>query len=247
MSSPKSALDSSGIIDQSEVGRDVLCNQENNFHAALTSLDGLGARVRVPLKEHMTSLWHASFCFLLADFQSHSCHWLRTRHAEGNRLSLCFTFHYITNTSVNMSEGWSLTESDPAIVSVHVGIRAVSSECAPAYVVHTAPVPSIAIQFTALLSELGVKGLEVSELYSLDASLLSSLQPIYALIFLFKYVDPAESPASSDPSATGTPKEDTDFYFAHQVINNACATMAILNVGWMCALPACIDIVLIAL
>ncbi|KAK9900433.1 ubiquitin carboxyl-terminal hydrolase isozyme L5 [Cystobasidium minutum MCA 4210] len=97
-----------------------------------------------------------------------------------------------------MSEGWSLTESDPAI-------------------------------FTALLSELGVKGLEVSELYSLDASLLSSLQPIYALIFLFKYVDPAESPASSDPSATGTPKEDTDFYFAHQVINNACATMAILN------------------
>jgi ubiquitin carboxyl-terminal hydrolase L5 len=87
------------------------------------------------------------------------------------------------------------------------------------------------LQFTALLSELGVKGLEVSELYSLDSSLLSSLQPIYALIFLFKYVDQSETLAgSSDPAATGTPKEDTDFYFAHQVINNACATMAILNV-----------------
>lgn len=98
-------------------------------------------------------------------------------------------------------------------------------------------------QFTALLSELGVKGLEVSELYSLDASLLSSLQPIYALIFLFKYVDQSESPAGSDPAATGTPKEDTDFYFAHQVINNACATMAILNVSFSCvsfnALPQC--------
>jgi len=96
-----------------------------------------------------------------------------------------------------MSEGWSLTESDPAI-------------------------------FTSLLQELGVRGLEVSELYSLDAALLASLQPIYALLFLFKYVDPSTT-AQADSAATGTAKEDVDFYFAHQVINNACATMALLN------------------
>ena len=100
-----------------------------------------------------------------------------------------------------MSEGWSLTESDPAI-------------------------------FTSLLQELGVQGLEVTELYSLDSTLLTSLQPIYALIFLFKYVDTSVQTQSGDltlPNSTGTPKEDVDFYFAHQVINNACATMALLN------------------
>lgn len=97
-----------------------------------------------------------------------------------------------------MSEGWSLTESDPAI-------------------------------FTSLLQELGVRGLEVSELYSLDAALLESLQPIHALIFLFKYVDPLSTAASLDPSLAGTSREDVEFYFAHQVINNACATMALLN------------------
>ena len=98
-----------------------------------------------------------------------------------------------------MSEGWSLTESDPAL-------------------------------FTSLLHELGVTGLEVSELYSLDSALLASLQPIYALIFLFKYVDTSSQAQSGDaPSNTGTAKEDVNFYFAHQVINNACATLALLN------------------
>lgn len=73
-----------------------------------------------------------------------------------------------------------------------------------------------------------MSGLEVSELYALDSALLASLQPIYALIFLFKYVETSNSQVADDAS-TGTPKEDTDFYFAHQVINNACATLALLN------------------
>lgn len=83
--------------------------------------------------------------------------------------------------------------------------------------------------FTSLLSELGVTGLEVSELYALDSVLLASLQPIYALIFLFKYVDPSTNSQVPDAASTGAPKEDTSFYFAHQVINNACATLALLN------------------
>lgn len=75
-------------------------------------------------------------------------------------------------------------------------------------------------------------GLEVSELYSLDISLLASLQPVYALVFLFKYVDPATSAQAVDDASTGTPASEDEtagFYFAHQVINNACATLAILN------------------
>lgn len=86
--------------------------------------------------------------------------------------------------------------------------------------------PSI---FTALLHELGVQGLEVSELYSLDKSLLASIQPVYALIFLFKYIDTSAQDGAARNHSKGVPKEDADFYFAHQVINNACATMALLN------------------
>ncbi len=83
--------------------------------------------------------------------------------------------------------------------------------------------------FTSLLSELGVTGLEVSELYALDSALLASLQPIYALIFLFKYVDPSTDSQQPDAASKGRPAEDASFYFAHQVINNACATLALLN------------------
>merc|ERR1712093_39534 len=54
---------------------------------------------------------------------------------------------------------------------------------------------------------------------------------IYALIFLFKYVDTSASAAASDPAIVGTSREvvGAERYFAHQVINNACATMALLN------------------
>ncbi|EGG12869.1 uncharacterized protein MELLADRAFT_54572, partial [Melampsora larici-populina 98AG31] len=95
-----------------------------------------------------------------------------------------------------MSEGWSLTESDPAI-------------------------------FTALLSELGVKGLQVEELWSLDKESLDKLEPVYALIFLFKYLESHSKDPSKQAGKQEVPPEGT--WFAQQVITNACATLAILN------------------
>ncbi|GAA6025491.1 hypothetical protein JCM11491_002837, partial [Sporobolomyces phaffii] len=78
--------------------------------------------------------------------------------------------------------------------------------------------------FTGLLHDIGVKGLEVEELWGLDADLLKQLEPVHALVFLFKWVGGA------------TDKMDGTFvdpapghYFAHQVINNACASIALLN------------------
>ncbi|KAK8846796.1 hypothetical protein IAR55_005884 [Kwoniella newhampshirensis] len=82
--------------------------------------------------------------------------------------------------------------------------------------------------FTQLLRDLGVKGLQVDDLYSLDPSTLETLKPIHALIFLFKYVE------SSGASGEGTSGVEVDplengVWFANQVINNSCGTLAALN------------------
>lgn len=75
-----------------------------------------------------------------------------------------------------------------------------------------------------LLKTLGVN-LIVDDLYSLDSDALASFRPIHALIFLFKWV------ANSDERGGGSGQFDPAFpgFFAHQVVNNACATLAVLN------------------
>ncbi|KAJ7078840.1 ubiquitin carboxyl-terminal hydrolase [Mycena belliarum] len=79
--------------------------------------------------------------------------------------------------------------------------------------------------FTELLKTLGVP-LIVDDLYSLDPESLAMLQPLHALIFLFKWI-----PTSGESPATSGGEYDRDFpgFFAHQVVNNACATLAVLN------------------
>ncbi|GAA6031537.1 hypothetical protein JCM8097_006507 [Rhodosporidiobolus ruineniae] len=80
--------------------------------------------------------------------------------------------------------------------------------------------------FTGLLHELGVRGLEVEELWGLDDSLLDDLRPIHAFIFLFKWVVGHGDPAKMDGKLE---EPEGPHYFAHQVINNACASIALLN------------------
>ncbi|EAU91558.1 ubiquitin-specific protease [Coprinopsis cinerea okayama7 len=78
--------------------------------------------------------------------------------------------------------------------------------------------------FTELLKSLGVP-LIVDDLYSLDAESLAALKPIHALIFLFKWVPTKDS----DGGPAGTYDPDFPGFFAHQVVNNACATLAVVN------------------
>ncbi|KAF8524863.1 ubiquitin carboxyl-terminal hydrolase [Hysterangium stoloniferum] len=78
--------------------------------------------------------------------------------------------------------------------------------------------------FTELLKKLGVP-LQVDDLYSLDDEILATMQPIYALIFLFKWIAGADEKGGAE----GTYDEDFPGFFAHQVVNNACATLAVLN------------------
>ncbi|WWC67729.1 uncharacterized protein I206_101641 [Kwoniella pini CBS 10737] len=82
--------------------------------------------------------------------------------------------------------------------------------------------------FTQLLKDLGVKGLQVDDLYSLDESTLSTLKPIHALIFLFKYVESSAGGAEESSGIEVDPL-DNGVWFANQVINNSCGTVAALN------------------
>ncbi|XP_030382416.1 ubiquitin carboxyl-terminal hydrolase isozyme L5 [Scaptodrosophila lebanonensis] len=74
--------------------------------------------------------------------------------------------------------------------------------------------------FTELISGFGCVGAQVEEIWSLET--FSHLEPIHGLIFLFKWVQ--------DDVVTGVvAPERSDIFFAKQVINNACATQAILS------------------
>uniref|UniRef100_A0A6B2L9V9 Ubiquitin carboxyl-terminal hydrolase n=1 Tax=Arcella intermedia TaxID=1963864 RepID=A0A6B2L9V9_9EUKA len=72
-----------------------------------------------------------------------------------------------------------------------------------------------------MIEGIGVKGLQVEELYVLDDAVFEEIKPIYGLVFLFKY----------EPSVDNRPICDSpDVYFAKQVVPNACATQAILSI-----------------
>eukprot|EP00088_Acartia_fossae_P025272 TRINITY_DN260_c0_g1_i1.p1 TRINITY_DN260_c0_g1~~TRINITY_DN260_c0_g1_i1.p1 ORF type:complete len:313 (-),score=90.75 TRINITY_DN260_c0_g1_i1:152-1090(-) len=79
--------------------------------------------------------------------------------------------------------------------------------------------------FTELIHKFGVTGVQVEELWSLDQDQFESLNPVYGLIFLFKWT------ADHEPSGSVVMDSRLEkIFFAKQVISNACATQAILSV-----------------
>lgn len=79
--------------------------------------------------------------------------------------------------------------------------------------------------FNTMLADLGVQGLKLYDVVSLDTlSLLTLPQPVHALIFLFRYQD---SDADAHSAGSACPK---DLWFANQTPDFACATFALLNV-----------------
>ncbi|KAF8973179.1 hypothetical protein BDZ97DRAFT_1779883 [Flammula alnicola] len=73
--------------------------------------------------------------------------------------------------------------------------------------------------FTELLKSLGLP-LIVDDLYSLEPDSLAALQPLHALIFLFKWI-PTSSSDNTATQRVGTDEPDFPGFFAHQVVNNA--------------------------
>ena len=83
--------------------------------------------------------------------------------------------------------------------------------------------------FTELIKKFGVTGAQVEELWSLDDEHFDNLRPIHGLIFLFKWVQ------DDEPSGNVVEESSSNkIFFAKQVINNACATQAILSVLLNC-------------
>lgn len=79
-----------------------------------------------------------------------------------------------------------------------------------------------------MINSLGVNGLQVEEIYSLeDRSLYEALEPIYGLIFLFKFDTELYK---ADQRNTISSDSLPNVFYAKQVVSNACATQAILHV-----------------
>ncbi|KAJ2615006.1 ubiquitin carboxyl-terminal hydrolase [Coemansia sp. RSA 1365] len=81
--------------------------------------------------------------------------------------------------------------------------------------------------FTELINNMGVSEVQVEELYSLDVATLRAMEPVHGLIFLFKWQAGA---GSSDSQEANINRNNEEVYFAQQIIQNACATQAILSV-----------------
>lgn len=86
--------------------------------------------------------------------------------------------------------------------------------------------------FTELIRGFGVEGAQVEELWSFSQDNFEHLKPIHGLIFLFKWI-----PGHDETGQVITDSSASNIFFAKQVINNACATQAILSVLLNCNHP----------
>ena len=85
--------------------------------------------------------------------------------------------------------------------------------------------------FSELIRSLGVVGVEVEELYDLDLAHLLSLQPVYGLIFLFKWEKERDDELQADGRQLLVDEAShRHIFFARQTVQNACATQAIVSV-----------------
>ncbi|KAI0739428.1 cysteine proteinase [Daedaleopsis nitida] len=87
--------------------------------------------------------------------------------------------------------------------------------------------------FTTLIRKLGVRGLEVTELYSVEAFATDHLNP-YGLIFCYLCEDGSTTKNDFDSSDELEDPDARAVWFANQLSDDACSSQAILNVLLNC-------------
>ncbi|CAG8454590.1 5925_t:CDS:10 [Diversispora eburnea] len=92
--------------------------------------------------------------------------------------------------------------------------------------------------FTALMYDLGVRGAKATEVFVLDQQdNFDELGQIFGIVFLFKMIgDVSGDLRGLNKDVEYEPIEELpkNVYFANQVVENACATLAILNIVLNC-------------
>lgn len=78
--------------------------------------------------------------------------------------------------------------------------------------------------FTELVEKLGVTGVELNDVYLIDSDSLHQLDPLYGVIFLFKWQRQADNIGEYDKDYA-----KKGIFFAQQTIQDACATLAVIN------------------
>lgn len=85
--------------------------------------------------------------------------------------------------------------------------------------------------FTNLVRTLGVRGLQVVELYDIEPWASDHLHPIYGLVFCFLWKKDNDVLSKKKPESIEDGGDDSaKLWFANQLSDDACASMAILNV-----------------
>jgi ubiquitin carboxyl-terminal hydrolase L5 len=85
--------------------------------------------------------------------------------------------------------------------------------------------------FSELLNDLGVKNVDVEEVWSLDDLILKSEENTCGIIFLFKWQGGRHSSMNPISSSSLSSTNNTDpVVFIKQVVHNACGTLALLHV-----------------
>lgn len=80
--------------------------------------------------------------------------------------------------------------------------------------------------FNEILSSLGAPGLQISEVFGVDAASLALLPaPVYGLVFLYEYGGQQE-----DEAADTRQDGPDELWFGNQTTANACATVAMFNI-----------------
>lgn len=85
--------------------------------------------------------------------------------------------------------------------------------------------------FTTLVRTLGAQGLQVVELYDIEPWASEHLHPIYGLAFCFLWRRDNDVSLKKTPNGLEDGEDDSaKLWFANQLSDDACASMAILNV-----------------